>query len=76
LEAVQKEIVVSKPKLNIAGKKWPLQLAECQRIRQQTMRRVDAEALSHAQGTPEHEKELQQTGPVHAHPASRRMSLT
>jgi len=51
------------------------QLAECQRIRQRTLRRVDAESLSHAQGTPEHEKEMQQTGPDHANPASGRMSL-
>jgi|GEM_PF-3808177 len=41
----------------------PKQLAEYQRIRQRTLRGVDAESLSHAQGTPEHVKEMQQTGP-------------
>jgi len=47
------------------------QLAEYQRIRQRTLRWVDAESLSHAQGTPEHVKEMQQTGPSYANPASR-----
>ncbi len=53
----------------------PWQLAEYQRIRQRTLHRVDAESLSHAQGTPEHVKEMQQTGPGYANPESRRMSL-
>jgi hypothetical protein len=35
-----------------------------QRIRQRAWQRVDAEALSHPQGTPEDEKELQQTATV------------
>ncbi len=36
---------------------------------------MDAESLSHAQGTHEHVKEMQQTGPSNANPASWRMSL-